>query len=182
VARVLIVGCGCRGQSLARACVEDGHAVRGTTRAPARRPAVEAAGAEAWVGDPDRVGTLTEALDNVTVVCWLLGSARGGEESLRALHGPRLRAFCERLVDTTVRGLVYEAAGETEGGVLASGRRIVAEAAQTWEIPVRILATDPADYDRWLADARAGVGALLAAPRPGSRQIASATLGRQIPI
>ena len=36
VARVLIVGCGCRGQALARELRAAGHAVRGTTRDPAR--------------------------------------------------------------------------------------------------------------------------------------------------
>ena len=45
MARVLIVGCGCRGQALAAALLEDGHAVRGTTRSAewlaAMRAAVE---------------------------------------------------------------------------------------------------------------------------------------------
>lgn len=180
--RVLIVGCGCRGQGLARTLLAEGHTVRGTTRTGTGRAAVEATGAEAWIGDPDRVGTLTAALENVTLVCWLLGSAHGAPESLRALHGPRLRAFCERMVDTTVRGLVYEAAGEVDGGVLASGARIVEEAAKTWEIPVRILDTDPAEHDRWEADARAAVEQLLAGPQHRSPRGASATLGRQIPI
>ncbi len=182
MARVLIIGCGCRGASLARALVAEGHALRGTTRAAGGRAGVEAAGAEAWIGDPDRVGTLTGALDNVTVVCWLLGSARGSQEALRAVHGPRLRAFCERVVDTTVRGLVYEAAGEVDAKLLASGSRIVAEAAETWEIPVRILETHPADHERWLTEARASVDELLAPPHDASRGMASATLGRQIPI
>ncbi len=156
----------------------EGHAVRGTTRAAAGANGVQAAGAEAWLGDPDRVGTLTGALDNVTVVCWLFGSARGSWESLRALHGPRLRAFCERVVDTTVRGLVYEAAGEVDGEVLASGSRIVTQAAETWEIPVRILETHPADHERWMADAHAAVDQLLAVPQHASPRIASATLER----
>ena len=36
MARVLIVGCGGRGQALARELVAAGHAVRGMTRDPAR--------------------------------------------------------------------------------------------------------------------------------------------------
>lgn len=182
MARVLIVGCGCRGRSLARTLIREGHTVRGTTRAQAGVGAVEAAGAQPWIGDPDRVGTLTSALESVTIVCWLLGSAHGSQDALRALHGPRLRAFCERLVDSTVRGLVYEAAGKIDRGVLGCGRRIVGEAARTWEIPVRMLETDPAEHERWLLDAQALVNALLSAPNDAERSPGSATLGRQIPI
>jgi len=65
VARVLIVGCGCRGQALAREIVAAGHAVRGTTRDPARTEAIRVAGAEAYVGDPDRIGTLMDGLAGV---------------------------------------------------------------------------------------------------------------------
>ena len=59
MARVLIVGCGCRGRALAAALVDEGHAVRGTTRARGvGSPAIEAAGAEAVLADPDRLATL----------------------------------------------------------------------------------------------------------------------------
>ena len=92
VARVLIVGCGCRGRALgARAARRRARRARDHAR-PRRAAAIEAAGAEPWVGDPDRlVGSLTRALDGVTVVCWLLGSARGDADGVAALHGPRLR-------------------------------------------------------------------------------------------
>jgi uncharacterized protein YbjT (DUF2867 family) len=143
----------------------DGHAVRGTTRDPAAAAGLEADGIEPWVGDPDRVGTLTGALDGVTVACWLLGSATGGPEALAALHGPRLRAFCERVVDTTVRGLVYEAAGAVPAVLLAGGAEIAREAARTWEIPLGILDADPADRREWLGAAERGVRGLLDAPR-----------------
>jgi uncharacterized protein YbjT (DUF2867 family) len=158
------VGCGCRGRSLARALRADAHAVRGTTRDPAAGARLEADGIEPWVGDPDRVGTLTGALDGVTVVCWLLGSAAGEPETLAALHGPRLRAFCERIVDTTVRGLVYEAAGTVPGELLDGGAEIAREAARTWEIPLRILDADPADREEWLGAADRRVRELLDAP------------------
>jgi uncharacterized protein YbjT (DUF2867 family) len=163
------VGCGCRGRSLARALRADGHAVRGTTRDPAAAAGLEADGIEPWVGDPDRVGTLTGALDGVTVVCWLLGSATGEPEALAALHGPRLRAFCERVVDTTVRGLVYEAAGAVPGVLLGGGADIAREAARTWEIPLRILDADPADRGQWLSAAERGVRELLDAPADPGR-------------
>jgi Trk K+ transport system NAD-binding subunit len=62
VARVLIVGCGCRGRVLARDLRAAGHAVRGTTRDAARTAAIAEAGVEPYVGDPDRIATLMEAL------------------------------------------------------------------------------------------------------------------------
>ncbi|MDP9135413.1 MAG: hypothetical protein M3N56_11380, partial [Actinomycetota bacterium] len=63
--------------------------MRGTTRDPARGEAIAAAGAEPYVGDPDRIATLMEAIYGVTVVVWLLGSASG--ERAEELHAGRLR-------------------------------------------------------------------------------------------
>jgi uncharacterized protein YbjT (DUF2867 family) len=131
VARVLIVGCGCRGQALARALVAAGHVVRGTTRDDSRVDAIAAAGAEPYVGDPDRIGTLMGALVGVTVVCWLLGGVPDPD-----LHGGRLRMLFERLVDTPVRGVVYERA-------LPEGEAIARDAAERWHIPVEIV--EPGD-------------------------------------
>jgi uncharacterized protein YbjT (DUF2867 family) len=165
VARVLIVGCGCRGGALASALRADGHAVRGTTRDPRRATELQADGIEPWVGDPDRLASLALALDGVTVACWLLGTARGGRDHLADLHGPRLRAFCERVVDTTVRGLVYEAAGSVPAALLAKGADSAREAARTWKIPLRILDADPARHRQWLGAAKAAVEGVLDAPR-----------------
>lgn len=165
MARVLIVGCGCRGQALARALRAQGHAVRGTTRTEARRDAIEAAGAEAWIGDPDRIATISYALDGVTILCWLMGSARGSAEQLAALHGSRLRMLLERTIDTTVRGLLYEAAGSAEPALLAEGAQTVRAACGRSEIPHALLEADPGDHDAWLAAALAGIGGLLAYER-----------------
>ncbi|MBB4662436.1 NAD(P)H-binding protein [Conexibacter arvalis] len=169
MARVLIVGCGCRGQALARALRARGHAVRGTTRTPERRAAIEAAGAEAWTGDPDRIATLSYALDGVTVLCWLLGSARGTPEALDALHGPRLRMLLERSIDTTVRGVLYEAAGSAGAERLAGGAETVRAACTRSEIPFALLEVDPDEHAAWLAAAVAGVEGLLEARRPAGR-------------
>ena len=160
MARVLIVGCGGRGQALARELVAAGLAVRGTTRDPARADAIAAAGAEPYVGDPDRIATLMEALAGVTVVAWLLGSATGA--GAEELHAGRLRMLCEKLVDTPVRGLLYEAAGSQPAAVLAGGAEVVRAAAATWNIPVELLATPPRDRAAWRHDAMAAVGRLLA--------------------
>lgn len=131
-------------------------------RATLRTAAIEAAGAEPYVGDPDRIGTLTYALDGVTVLCWLMASATGGPERLAALHGPRLRMLLERTIDTTVRGVVYEARGSAGPELLASGRETVARACSYSEIPHAFLDADPGDPDRWVDSARARIAELLA--------------------
>ncbi|HVS28392.1 MAG TPA: hypothetical protein VHE14_02510 [Solirubrobacteraceae bacterium] len=161
MARVLIIGCGCRGRALAGALRADGHAVRGTTRARAGAQSLSSDGIEAWVGDPDRVGSLVNALDGVTVLCWLLGSAAGSAEALAALHGPRLQAMLSKTVDTTVRGVVYEATGSVDRGTLAGGVAIAQDARERWEIPVAVLAADPARHHEWLVAARTAVNGLL---------------------
>jgi uncharacterized protein YbjT (DUF2867 family) len=140
LARVLIVPCGCRGQALARELVAAGHAVRGTTRDGVRTAAIGAAGAEPYVGDPDRIGTLMGALAGVTVVCWLFGSVPDAD-----LHDGRLRMLLSKLVDTPVRGVVYESA-------LPAGEAIARDAAERWRIPVEIVA---------VGGARAAVDRLL---------------------
>ena len=148
MARVLIVPCGCRGRALASALVADGHAVRGTTRGGGTE-AIRAAGAEPYVGDPDRIGTLMDALSGVTIVCWLMGTIPVPE-----LHEGRLRMLWEKLVDTPVRGVVYE-------GALPQGEQVARTASQTWQIPLEVLEADPLDHDAWLASARGAIDRLL---------------------
>jgi len=169
VARVLIVGCGCRGRALAADLRAAGHAVRGTTRDPANAAAIAGAGAEPYVGDPDRVATLMDALDGVTIVCWLMGTATGDPERVAALHDGRLRMLWEKLVDTPVRGVVHEAAGPLPGEVLERGRAVAGAAHETWRIPLAILDADPAQHDAWRAAAAAAVAGLLGveAEEPG---------------
>jgi len=165
VARVLIVGCGCRGQALARALRAQGHAVRGTTRTEARRAEIEATGAEVWVGDPDRIATISYALADVTILCWLMGSADGSDEKVAALHGSRLRMLLERSIDTTVRGLLYESAGSVDSALLGAGAKTVRAACSYSEIPHALLDVDPADHEAWLVAALAAIGELLAFQR-----------------
>jgi uncharacterized protein YbjT (DUF2867 family) len=165
VARILIVGGGCRGRRLASTLVgegHDGHAVRITTRAETGRAAIERAGAECWVGTPARLATLRGALENVTVVCWLLGAATGSDEELRALYSTRLEFFLAQAIDTTVRGVIYEAAGVTvEEEIVAAGERIVRAAGERNAIPVAFIRADIEDPDKWQAGARAAVAGLL---------------------
>jgi hypothetical protein len=156
VARVLLVGCGCRGQALAAALVEAGHAVRGTTRDRSRASGIEAAGAEAVVADPDRLGTLMGVLGGVSVLCWLMGNADSAP-----LHGDRLQSMLEQIVDTPVRGVVYEGAGSANPELLAAGAALVRDASARWRIPAEVVATDPADHVAWLGEMTAAVERVL---------------------
>lgn len=163
MARVLIVGCGCRGQELARKLAADGYPVRGTTRDPRNCPFIEAAGAEPVCADPNRLATLGDALEDVAVVIWLMASASGPEDEVAALHGDRLERLLERLVDTPVRGFVYDAAGVVDASSLENGKRLVSEASERWQLPVVTIGRDAVD-STWAAEARAVVRELIGEP------------------
>lgn len=89
--------------------VQRGHAVRVTTRSEQGRAEIEAIGAECWIGTPDRLATLRGSLQNVTILCWMLAGAHGPAEQLAALQGSRLEFFLGQAIDTTARGLIYDA-------------------------------------------------------------------------
>ena len=131
-----------RALELARGLIAEGHAVRAVTPDESARAAIEGAGAECWIGDPDVIGTLRYALENATLLLWLLGDDRRPE-----LHGDRLAMMLERTIDTTVRGIVYEA-GPPEGVALME------RVAGYNEIPFRVVELG--------GDLRAAVDDLLA--------------------
>ncbi len=159
--RVLLIGGGCRGLALTRKLVAEGHAVRAVTRGEGRRAAIEAAGGECWIGDPDVVGTLRYALESVTVVVWALGTASGTPAQVAALHGPRLEMMLSKVIDTTVRGVVYEAAGTIAPEAFATGIAELRRMGSLNEIPIAVLDSDPADPDAWVAAARHAIGGLI---------------------
>lgn len=159
--RVLLVGGGCRGRELARLLVADGHAVRAVTRDEAGRAAIEATGAECWIGDPDVVGTLRYALENVTILVWALGTARGAPAAIAALHGTRLEMMLGRVIDSTVRGVVYEAAGTAGDEVLAAGAAELRRVCELNEIPYALVVDNPRDGEAWNAAARQSIDRLL---------------------
>jgi hypothetical protein len=109
VARILVVGAAGRGGELA----SSGHVVE-----------------EADGVDPERLATLTPRLEGVTVLCWLFGEA----ESAAALHAERLESLLEYLVDTPVRGFVYERSAKNPGG-----EEIVARAERTFRLPCAVV-------------------------------------------
>jgi hypothetical protein len=150
--RALLVGGGRPGLALTRELTADGHAVRFVTRNEAFREEIEAAGAECWIGDPDRIGSLRYALENTTVLLWLMGRAPDGD-----LHGSRLTMMMERTIDTTVRGVVYE-------GTSAGAAEVALRAAYN-EIPHAILDVAREDEEGWVAAVLDAIDAVLATPR-----------------
>lgn len=161
MARALIVGCGCRGRRLGEKLLADGWQVRGTSRSTAGLEAIAAAGIEVAQADPDRVGTVLELVDDVAVVVWALGSATGSTELVAAVNGPRLERVLEHLVDTPVRGFVYEGAGTAAPGTLAAGAKLVNEAGERWRIPVAVVATPRERPGDWTRDMTAAARGLL---------------------
>lgn len=160
MARALIVGCGCRGRMLGERLLAEGWAVRGTSRHEEGLAAIEAAGIEAALADPDRPGTLLELVGDVAIVFYLLGSATGEAEMLAAIHGPRLERLMEHLVDTPVRGVAYEASGSVDAALLEAGAEIVMAASRTWRIPVEIVdegSEDPATWSQQMVDLALGL-------------------------
>ncbi|MHB8531816.1 MAG: NAD-dependent epimerase/dehydratase family protein [Solirubrobacteraceae bacterium] len=167
MARILIVGGGCRGLALARSLLADGNAVRITTRREQGRAAIEAAGAECWIGTPDRLATLRGSLDGVALLCWLLGNASGAEQELIALFGTRLEYLLSQSIDTTVRGFVYERSGSAPAALLEAGEQVASSLTGRNQIPLAFLDADPAGADpavreRWLTQARVAIDGLLA--------------------
>lgn len=188
VARILIVGGGWRGLALARELHDEGHALRIVTRREQRRGEIEATGAECFVGDPNRLVTLRAALEHVTIACWLLATASvdgaeavpapapavapapaggqagvGAAQAVADLHGSRLAQFLQSLVDTTVRGAVYEAGGAAVPvETLRGGEDIFSAVTERNAIPARVLRSDPRQQAGWVQEARETVGALLA--------------------
>ena len=152
--RLLVVGgASCRALALTRDLVAEGHAVRAVTRTEAHRARIEEAGGECWIGSPDVIGTLRYALENVTLLLWLLGRVPAPE-----LHGSRLEMMLEKTIDTTARGVIYEAGPAAPPEGVATVERM----AGFNEIPYRIQRADLDDQAAWVAEARGHIDDLLA--------------------
>ncbi len=161
MARALLVGCGCHGRELGQRLIAEGWAVRGTSRSPAGLELIGSAGLDAASADPDRVGTILEQVGDVAVVVWLMGSATGTPDQLEAVNVLRLESLLEKLVDTPVRGFVFEGSGTAGDSVLAAGAELVERAARTWMIPVRIVDADREDAEAWTAAMSGAVSSVL---------------------
>jgi hypothetical protein len=114
------------------------------------------------------VATLRGALEQVTVVCWLLGSATGPPAHLYALHTSRLESFLAQAIDTAVRGFVYEAAGiAVSAETLAAGERIVRTVAERNALPTALVRS-PGHRDAWQEQVRSAVEVLIEGRSPRS--------------
>lgn len=162
MARILIVGGGCRALWLAPQLTHAGDAVRITTRTAGHRDAIEQAGAECWLGTPERLATMRGVLDGVAIAVWALGSAQGSNAELAALHGDRLRAFLTQAIDSTVRGFVYETRGNMQD-LIDAGARIASDLCAANSIPLELMDADPRDPARWASGAHTAINVLLAA-------------------
>jgi uncharacterized protein YbjT (DUF2867 family) len=149
VARALIVGCGCRGRGVGKRLLARGWQVRGTSRHREGLALIKDAGIEPALAEPADPGSVLDLVGDVSVVVWLLGSAEGSGEELSAIHGPRLDRVLERLVETPVRGFVYDGKGSIDPILLARGKEVVEAASETWNIPVSCLLVDPFDDETW---------------------------------
>jgi hypothetical protein len=63
------------------------------------------------------------------------------------------------IVDTPVRGLVYETGGEERPAARAAAERVAA----TYSMPVEVVAVAPVHRGEWLAGMTAAVGRVLSA-------------------
>ncbi len=144
MARALIVGCGCHGRELGTALQAQGWLVRGTSRTQAGVDEIAAAGIEPAVADPDRIATVLDAIEGVSLIFWLFGSVADPP-----LHGPRLERLLEEIVDTPVRALVYELNEALEPEAAAGAFTALRSANERWRIPYEVVAA-PRDMDAWL--------------------------------
>lgn len=136
--------------------------MRGTSRDEDGLAAIEAVGIDPARADPARPGSVLDLVGDVAVVLWLLGSATGSPEDLAAIHGPRLEGLLERLVDTPVRGFVYEGAGSVDPELLAGGAELARNAQSTWRIPVAVTTTPRSEGPAWVEEMETAVIELLA--------------------
>ena len=74
-----------------------------------------------------------------------------------------------RMVDTTVRGIVYEAAGSVDPDVLQAGSARVRARCEDSRIPYALLGADASDLDAWTVSAVAAVNRALDGDPVGRR-------------
>ena len=159
VARVLIVGCGCRGRALGAALAATGTRCAAPPALAARLAGARGGGHR---GGGCRSGPARHAhaaAAGVTVVCWLMGSAEDSPTCTARGWGRCM----EHLVDTPVRGLVYEAAGSADAGAAGRGRRDRARGVTDLAHAGGDRRPDPADHEAWLEAMTAAVERLLSA-------------------
>ncbi len=128
MARVLITGTPGRLAPVANRLLADGHVVR--CAVPGGEPVCD--GAESVDATPDLPGEIVMALQGVAVVAWLLGDEPWCDPDL---HGGKLETMLLGVVDTGVRGFVYE----RPVGYDAAAEAQLSHAHDTWHIPCAVV-------------------------------------------
>jgi hypothetical protein len=183
MARILIVGGDDRGLRLAASLLQAGYPVRIVSGADSSRGIQRhVPGAERFTADPERPGTLKAALEHVSVACWLFGSTSDTAPGVNLLNGRHLESFLHHTVDSSVRGIVYEAAGRAGAATLTTGTNLAKVFARLHAIPLALITADPLKRDAWLVDAREAIARILDAGTLGSARTASASESRAHPI
>ncbi len=149
MARALIVGCGCRGRLVGKRLLDEGWEVRGTSRTEDGLGAIREAGIEPALADPLQPHTILEMVGDVAIVFWPFASAKGPPEELSAIHGSRLERLMERLIETPVRGFVYEMKGTVDPILLEHGSEVLEAAGDTWRVGISCVFVDPRDPHDW---------------------------------
>lgn len=148
MARVLIVETAGRGERLCDALRERGYEVR----------AIDT--------DPPLPGRVLNALEDVTVVCWLMAVGEGRDSDI---NGEQLETVLHKVVDTGVRGFVFERSGDAPNPYVEHAR-------ETWHIPVAevdagsvpagdVEGGDRAALDDWIAAVTEAVDSTLGMTR-----------------
>jgi hypothetical protein len=126
MARVLIVDSGERIEAAEAALADAGYAVRSVT--------------------PTLAGDIVDQLENVTVVAYLMGDAADP-----ATNDEMLETVLLKVVDTGVRGVVYERAGTDPNAH-------VEHAVSTWHLSVAELAPGEYSADKLLESVNNSIG------------------------
>jgi hypothetical protein len=75
----------------------------------------------------------------------------------------------DKVTDTTVRAVLYEAAGTVDPAALEAGAAELALAQTLNEVPGAVLEADPRDVEAWVAGARDAIDHLLTVDRRSAR-------------
>ncbi len=126
MARVLIVESGERTAGAEAALADAGYAIRSVS--------------------PKLAGDIVDELDNVTVVAYLMGDA-----AEPIVNDEMLETVLLKVVDTGVRGFVYERTG-------AEPNRHVEHARETWHLSVAELAPGEYSSEKLLEAVNASIG------------------------
>ncbi len=117
------------------------------SRAAAASAAVEQAGFAVRVVSPSLPGDVFDALENVAVVAYLMADAEDP-----SVDDEWLETVLLKVVDTGVRGFVYERKGDQVN-------RHVEHARSTWHIPIEeVSLNEPEDFSALVAAVNRALG------------------------